>query len=102
MRKGTRWADLPMERTHSEKKKLEPLGVAATTTAYFFPQPKEKFSPQAKPGGGPLTWIEEQRVKKVLSDAELFEFGNENSVEDGFSKAKKQASYLIDKCLSVL
>lgn len=48
VRKGTRWADTVIERTHSEKKKLEPLAIATTTTTYFFPQPKEKFSPPAK------------------------------------------------------
>ena len=64
-RKGTRWADntSPLERashSQSEKKKLESL-AAANTTSYFFPQPKDlsKLSPGTTKHLGPLTWLDE-------------------------------------------
>jgi hypothetical protein len=46
------------------------------------------MSPMNTKSAGPLTWLDEQKIKKVLSDAELFEVDNERSLTDGLAKAK--------------
>ena len=53
-------------------------------------------------GGNANTWLEDQRVKKLIRDAENFEFQNERSDEDGFCKARRQAENLKDKTTMLL